>query len=99
MSDNAKTPPTWYVYLLRCRNGELYTGIATDVSRRVAKHREGNGAKYLRGKTPLRLVFKKAIGRKSLALKIESSIKKLSKARKESLIRDDHLIELLVSRT
>ena len=89
----------WYVYLLRCGNGALYTGITTDVSRRLAEHREaqGQGAKYLRGKGPLRLVFKKAIGSKSLALSVEACIKKLSKARKEALIEQDDVIEQIIA--
>lgn len=76
----------------------LYTGIATDVSRRLAEHREakGKGAKFLRGKGPLRLVFKKEIGGKGLALRVERYIKKLSKARKEALIKQDDLIELII---
>ena len=78
----------WSVYLVRCRDGSLYTGIATDVRRRFAEHagREGRGAKYLRGRGPLRLVFVRAVGSRGLALRIESRIKKLPKARKEALI-------------
>ena len=78
----------WSVYVVRCSDGALYTGIATDVRRRIAEHgkRDGKGAKYLRGKGPLRLVFEQAVESKGLALKIESQIKKLPKARKEELI-------------
>jgi putative endonuclease len=79
----------WSVYIVRCGDGTLYTGIATDVRRRVAEHarRDGRGAKYLRGRGPLRLVFAREIGARSLALRIESRIKKFPKARKEALIR------------
>lgn len=89
----------WYIYLLRCSNGALYTGITTDVSRRLAEHRDGTGkgAKYLRGKEPLRLVLKKAVGKKSLALRVESRIKKLSKARKEALIEHRDIIEHIIA--
>ncbi len=78
----------WCVYIVRCRDGSLYTGIATDVRRRIAEHarRDGRGAKYLRGRGPLRLVFVRAIGTRGQALRIESRIKKLPKARKEALI-------------
>ena len=78
----------WHVYIVRCRDGSLYTGIATDVRRRIAEHarRYGRGAKYLRGRGPLRLVFARVIGTRGLALRIESRIKKLPKARKEALI-------------
>ena len=78
----------WFVYIVRCGDGTLYTGIATDVRRRIAEHarHDGRGAKYLRGRRPLRLVFVRAIGARGLALRIESRIKKLPKARKEALI-------------
>jgi len=81
----------WFVYMVRCGDGALYTGIATDVPRRVAEHAQinGKGAKYLRGKGPLRLVFVKAIGTKGLALRVESQIKKLAKAQKEELIEQE----------
>lgn len=95
MPNDRTTTHRWYVYILRCANRALYTGVTTDVSRRLAEHREakGKGAKYLRGKGPLRLVFKKAIGGKGLALSVEGRIKKLSKARKEALIERHGMIE------
>ncbi len=100
-NDPATTPskPQWYVYLLRCGSGALYTGITTDLSRRLAEHRDGNGkgAKYLRGKEPLHLVFKKAIGAKGVALSVEVRIKKLSKAHKEILIEQDGMIEQIIA--
>ncbi len=79
----------WHLYLVRCHDGSLYTGITTDVARRFAEHQENNdtGAKYLRGRGPLVLVFQKKLGNRSLALGVESKVKKLSKARKEGLIR------------
>lgn len=71
------------VYLVRCRDGSLYTGIATDVARRLIEHEDGiRGAKYLRGKGPLKLVYQKEIGDRSLASKIESRIKRMSKTEK-----------------
>jgi putative endonuclease len=78
----------WSVYIVRCSDGALYTGIATDVCRRIAQHAQSNGrgAKYLRGKGPLRLVFVRAIGPRALALRLESQIKKLPKVQKEELI-------------
>jgi putative endonuclease len=85
----------WHVYLVRCSDGSLYTGITTDVARRFAEHqRNGDaGAKYLRGRGPLVLVFQKKLGNRSLALEVESKVKKLSKARKEELIKDNTLID------
>ena len=88
----------WHLYLVRCHDGSLYTGITTDVARRFAEH-QGNGdtgAKYLRGRGPLVLVFQKKLGSRSLALGVESKVKKLSKARKEELIRDNKRIDEIV---
>ena len=83
MSDN---DVEWFLYLIRCKGGQLYTGIATHVERRFAKHQSGKGAKYLRGKTPLRLVFQKKVGSRSEALKLEASVKRWPKADKEKMI-------------
>ena len=77
--------PGWYLYMVRCRDGKLYTGIATDIERRIAEHQSGKGAKYLRGRAPLKLVFKKRIGSRSLALKAEQRVKKLPKREKEKI--------------
>lgn len=78
----------WSVYIVRCRNGALYTGIATDVRRRIAEHAQSNGkgAKCLRGKGPLLLVFVKVIGTRSSALRVESQLKMLPKTQKEKLV-------------
>ncbi|MBI4330761.1 MAG: GIY-YIG nuclease family protein [Chloroflexi bacterium] len=78
----------WHLYLVRCGDGKLYTGISTDVDRRFAEHLAGRkaGSKYLKGRGPLTLVFRKRLGSKSLALKVERKVKKLSKARKEKVL-------------
>ncbi len=78
----------WFLYLIRCRNGRLYTGITTDVERRFEEHESGDkkGSKYLRGKAPLTLVMKKRIGDRSMALKVEAKVKKLPKTKKELLV-------------
>ncbi len=88
----------WHLYLIRCHDGSLYTGITTNVARRFAEHQEnrGAGAKYLRGREPLMLVFQKKLGSRSLALSVESKVKKLSKARKEELIRADSRIDEII---
>ena len=78
----------WSVYIVRCRNGSLYTGITTDVERRFGEHASGSGARYLRGKGPLTLEFHCLIGEKGDALRVEHAVKQLEKAAKESLIRD-----------
>ena len=78
----------WFLYLIRFGGGELYTGITTDVARRLDEHRAGGrkGAKCLRGKGPLELVFQQEIGARSAALKAERRVKRLPKAAKEQLV-------------
>ena len=90
----------WHLYLVRCHDGSLYTGITTDVARRFAEHQEnrGAGAKYLRGRGPLALVFQKKLGSRSLALGVESKVKKLSKAKKEKLVGVPGYFEEIVRR-
>lgn len=72
--------------MLRCGDGSLYTGIATDVTRRLEEHRADAGAKYLRGRGPLEVVFQSEVGSRSLATRVELRIKKLSRSAKEDLI-------------
>ena len=76
----------WHLYLVRCADGSLYTGIAKDVERRFAKHVEGSGAKYLRGRGPLELAFQSVVGTRSEALKLELKVKALSRKLKVDLI-------------
>ncbi|PHY61478.1 GIY-YIG nuclease family protein [Shewanella xiamenensis] len=79
---------TWYLYLIRCANGHLYTGITTDVARRFDEHQSSSpkAAKYLRGKGPLTLMYQEIVGTRSDALKREIAVKKLSRAKKLALI-------------
>ena len=77
---------TWHVYLVRCADESLYTGIALDVERRFEEHESGVGAKYLRGRGPLELVFSRAIGTRGDALRAEYRIKQLSRDDKEELV-------------
>ena len=67
--------PEWTLYMIRTKNGALYTGITQDVKRRFAEHADGGkkGAKYLRGRGPLELVFQQKIGSRSQALKAEAA--------------------------
>jgi putative endonuclease len=75
------------LYILRCADGTLYTGIAADVARRVAEHASGSrGAKFLRGKGPLELVFEEAAGDRAAASRLEYRVKQLSRADKLELI-------------
>ncbi|MBB3190818.1 GIY-YIG nuclease family protein [Halomonas cerina] len=72
----------WHLYVIEMASGALYTGITTDVDRRLAAHRAGRGAKALRGKGPLVLVHRQCVGSRSEALRLEAAVKKLSAARK-----------------
>lgn len=79
----------WFLYIIRCGNGSLYTGITTDVERRFLEHQgkgTASGAKYLRGKMPLTLEFTTPAGDRSYASRLESRIKKMTKTQKEQLI-------------
>ena len=86
----------WYLYMVRTKHGQLYTGITQDIARRFMEHQEGGkkSAKYLRGKGPLKLVFQMKIGSRSSALKAESILKKLPKKKKEDLTKGLNVIEL-----
>ncbi len=88
----------WYVYLVRCRNGTLYTGIATDVQRRLAEHTRtnGRGARYLRGREPLELVLARPAGNRAVALRVEHRIKKLTRAAKQALLAEAHRVDRIV---
>jgi putative endonuclease len=79
--------PHWYVYLLRCGDGSLYAGATTDVTARLAAHREGKGARYTRGRGPLLLVLCERHRDRSAALRREHELKRLRRAEKLALLR------------
>ena len=79
---------SWYIYILRCGDGTLYTGITDDIPRRLAAHRAGKGAKYTRGRGPLELAYTEEAPDKSAALRREIEIKRLKRAEKEALIKE-----------
>lgn len=76
----------WYVYVLRCGDGTLYTGTTDDVARRLVAHRAGKGAKYTRGRGPLELLYTEQCPDRSAALRREYAIKQLSREEKLYLI-------------
>ena len=76
----------WYIYILRCADGTLYTGSTDDVDRRVAVHNSGKGAKYTRGRGPVEVVYTEECESYSAALKREYAIKQLSRGEKIKLI-------------
>ena len=76
-----------WVYIARCSDGSLYTGMATDVDRRIGEHNDGKGAKYTRSRRPVEEVYREECASKSAALKREAAIKRLSRAEKLNLIK------------
>lgn len=77
---------TWYLYILRCKDSTLYTGITTDVEKRFEAHQSGKGAKYTRGRGPMELVYRETCGTHSDALKRECAVKALTRLQKQDLI-------------
>ena len=77
----------WSVYIVRCADKSLYTGITIDAATRVLIHNAGKGAKYTRSRRPVKLVYKKAMRSESAARKLEARIKTLSRAEKLDLVR------------
>jgi predicted GIY-YIG superfamily endonuclease len=82
------TKPTarWWVYVVRCADGSLYTGIAIDVARRVARHNAGRASKYTRSRRPVTLVYRERQPDRGAALRREAAIKALTRRMKEALI-------------
>lgn len=76
----------WTVYILECFDKTLYTGITTDMERRLIKHSSGTGAKYTRGRDPYKLIYTELHSTRSQALKREARIKSLSREHKLKLI-------------
>lgn len=87
----------WTVYILECGDGTYYTGIARDLEKRIGEHRSGKGAKYLRGRGPLEIVFSKKVESHGSALKYEIKIKKLPRPKKTTLISDPSQISKLLN--
>lgn len=76
----------WFVYILRCADGTLYTGMTDDIEHRIAAHNAGKGAKYTRGRGPVEMVYRECCESRSAALKRECAIKKLTRPQKLTLI-------------
>jgi len=81
------TSSRFSLYIVRCANGSLYTGIATDVQKRLAEHESSpRGSRYLRGKGPLEIVFTEVVGDRAIASRLEHRVKQLSRTQKMELI-------------
>jgi putative endonuclease len=76
----------WSVYVVRCRDGTLYTGITTDPDRRLSEHNRGCGCAYTRSRLPVSLVYLEPAENRSHALRREHAIKRMSRAEKDSLV-------------
>ena len=75
-----------YTYIVRCADGTLYTGWTNDLKKRIKAHNDGKGAKYTRGRGPLRLVYRESCENHTRALQREIEVKKLTRAQKDALI-------------
>lgn len=83
----SKSSLTWYVYMVRCRDGSLYTGITNDLARRIEAHNSGrDGARYTRSRRPVSLVYAEQVESRSAAARLEYKYKRFSPAKKETLI-------------
>lgn len=85
MSEPPQSRDRWFVYLARCADGTLYTGIARDVAVRIAAHDAGKGAKYTRGRGPLQVCAVRRCSSKGEALRLELAVKALPRPAKETL--------------
>ncbi|QIG71357.1 GIY-YIG nuclease family protein [Rhizobium phage RHph_TM39] len=79
-------PSKWTVYIVECRDKSLYTGITTDINRRLLQHNNGTGAKYTRSRRPVSIVYTEKLPDRSSALKREYAIKQLSRKEKLQLV-------------
>jgi len=77
---------SWFLYIIKCRDKSLYTGITTDISRRINEHNAKKGAFYTKNKTPVELVYQEDLPSQSVARKRESQIKRLTRKEKLELI-------------
>ncbi|MGI9343752.1 MAG: GIY-YIG nuclease family protein [Gammaproteobacteria bacterium] len=81
------TDQDWTVYIVRCADQTLYTGVARDLAARIAQHNAGRGAKYTRGRRPVQLVYRERVEGRAAALRREIAIKRLQTAAKRKLIQ------------
>lgn len=87
----------WHVYLLRCNDGSLYTGISVDPERRCIEHNQqaSRASRYVWARRPAQLVWQRTVANQSLALQLEYRLKRLTKARKERLLQEDSIWQAL----
>jgi len=90
-SQDSARGAVWSLYILECRDGSFYTGVTTDVDRRVRQHQEGTASRYTRTHRPVVLVYRKECGSRAQALSRECAVKSLGRRRKEELILEAKL--------
>lgn len=95
---SGKMTKDWFVYILRCGNGSLYTGITTDVQRRVNEHKKNGrlSARFTRAFAPVERVYSCRVGDKSLAYRVEYRIKRLPRSKKDLIVANDLSINALI---
>jgi len=80
----------WFVYMVRCRTGQLYTGITSNIKRRLEEHNRGIGSKFTQGRRPVKLVYKESCRDRSSATKREIAIKRMTRVDKLLLIANKY---------
>lgn len=94
-----KRKGVFYVYILECQNGTYYTGYTNDIENRIKLHNKGLGAKYLRGKSPIKLVYVKEYKYYKSAINKEISLKKLTRKQKEELVKNaNENVEFMINK-
>jgi putative endonuclease len=84
--NSAAGAAVWSLYILRCREGSFYTGVTTDIARRLSEHQDGRASRFTRTRRPVVLVYQETCGTRSQALVRECAVKALSRQRKEGLV-------------
>ncbi len=87
--DGVEVLKMWYLYILKCGDGSLYTGVTPDLQRRIKSHNDGSGGRYTRCRLPVSLIYSESYSTKSEALKRELQVKGWSKKKKLALIHQD----------
>ena len=82
-----KNKPKWFLYILKCKDNTFYTGITTDLERRLTQHNDGSASRYTRSRKPVKIVYSETCDDHSTALKREWAVKKLSREKKEVLVK------------
>ena len=90
MSVRKKKTGGWFVYILKCSDGSLYTGITNNLTRRVKQHNDGTASRYTRSRLPVRMLYKESSRSRSCALKKEFAIKSLTRKKKKEYIKLNH---------